>query len=236
MRNLGLRATSAGSIRIVKREVARLGLDTSHFSGQRRWSDAQLQRAAVTASSWQALAAELGLAALEGDDRVRVKAHAVRLGLDLSRLDASKRPPVTEPVVRPDREHIREAGGAIAAMWFSLSGCPLSFPIEPAVYDLLVSMPDGIKRVQVKTTTSYLHGWVARVGRRPYSPGNNGLMTPYDPAEIDWFFVIDGDFTLYLVPSRVIAGRVQILLTSYKEFIVGSIALVLAGPQAVPAA
>jgi len=40
MRELGLCVTSAGSIRIVKRHVARLSLDTSHFTGQRRWSDA----------------------------------------------------------------------------------------------------------------------------------------------------------------------------------------------------
>jgi hypothetical protein len=42
MRELGLCTTSAGSIRVVKRHVTRLGSDTSHVTGQRRWSDAQL--------------------------------------------------------------------------------------------------------------------------------------------------------------------------------------------------
>jgi len=42
MRELGLNATSAGAIRIVRRHTIRLGLDTSHFRGKRRWSDAQL--------------------------------------------------------------------------------------------------------------------------------------------------------------------------------------------------
>jgi hypothetical protein len=42
MRKLGLNASSAGVIRIVRRDVERLGLDTSHFRGKRIWSDAQL--------------------------------------------------------------------------------------------------------------------------------------------------------------------------------------------------
>jgi hypothetical protein len=49
MRALGLRADSAGAIRIMKRHVARLGLDTSHFRGKRSWSDAQLRRAVIEA-------------------------------------------------------------------------------------------------------------------------------------------------------------------------------------------
>ena len=62
MRELGLCATSAGSIQQVKRHVDRLGLDTSHFTGQRRWSDAQLRRAVADAACWDELIAALGLA------------------------------------------------------------------------------------------------------------------------------------------------------------------------------
>src|SRR5580700_6966601 len=75
MRELGLCVTSAGSIRIVKRRVALLGLDTSHFTGQRRWSDAQLRRALAHAYSWSELLSDLGLNG-SADDRTRVKAHA----------------------------------------------------------------------------------------------------------------------------------------------------------------
>src|SRR5689334_8952876 len=49
MRELGLCVTSAGSLRVVKRRVALLGLDTSHFTGQRPWSDAALKRVAAQA-------------------------------------------------------------------------------------------------------------------------------------------------------------------------------------------
>ena len=40
---------------------------------------------------------------------------------------------------------------------------------------------------------------------------------PYDPDVIDYFFIVDGDYDMYLIPSRVIAGRVAILLRTYTK-------------------
>jgi hypothetical protein len=224
MRELNLSATSAGAIRIVKRHVTRLGLDTSHFTGQRRWSDVQLKLAVANAQTWWELFTQLGRTSYNQDDRIRVKAHAVRLGLDLSRLDGEVDEAEVRSELKPDVRHLREAGTAAAAMWFLLCGCNASIPIEPAIYDLLVSMPSGIKRVQVKTTTYRSKaGWMVTVGRRPYSVGNREPLVPYDPDLIDFFFVLDGDLTIYLIPSRVLAGRVMILLRNYSKFIVGDI-------------
>ena len=45
---------------------------------------------------------------------------------------------------------------------------------------------------------------------------------PYDPDVIDYFFIMDGDFTMYLIPSRVIAGRVSILLRAYTSISSGT--------------
>lgn len=75
MRELGLCMTSAGSIQVIKRHVIRLGLDTSHFTGQRRWPDAQVKRAIIKAYSWREVFTHLGLLG-SGDDRTRVKGHA----------------------------------------------------------------------------------------------------------------------------------------------------------------
>jgi hypothetical protein len=126
-------------------------------------------------------------------------------------------------------KHLREAGTAIAAMWFLLCGYSASLPVEPAVYDLLVSMPDGIKRVQVKTTTHFQNGWLVMVGRRPYSAGNRGSLVPYDPDLVDFFFILDGDLTMYVIPSHVIAGRVGILLNNCARYVVGSAGFLLKG-------
>jgi hypothetical protein len=231
MRELGLCVTSAGAIRGVRRQAVRLGLDTTHFTGQRRWSDAQLRRAVASACSWPELVAELGLLPGGGDQQVRVKAHAARLGLDLSRLAVPAEPKAAPRGLKPDVRRLRDSGTLIAAMWFMLCGCNSSLPVEPAHYDLLTAMPDGIKRVQVKTTTYRgKSGWLIQVGRRPYSAGNRGLLMPYDPGTLDFFCIIDGDLTIYLVPSRVLAGRVQILLRHYASYIVGSVGSLLGTP------
>jgi hypothetical protein len=225
MRALGLRAESAGAIRIMKRHVVGLGLDTSHFRGKRSWSDAQLRRAVIDAQSWDELLATLDLAQRSGDGRIRVKAHAMRLGLDLAHLENPIAPSPESAEARPDLRFLRDAAPSIAASWFSLCGFNVAIPVEPAVYDLLVSMPEGIKRVQVKTTTCFgKDGWTVVVGRRAYSVGNRERRVPYDPELIDWFFILDGDLTMYLVPSRVIAGRVAILLHTYTKYTVGNAA------------
>jgi len=234
MRELGLCVTSAGSMRVVRRHVARLGLDTSHFTGQRTWSDARLIQAAPQARSWSTLLVAIGVKSTSQDYRARVKAHAVRLGLDLSHLDEDARQAIQPASSGPDLRNLRDAATMLAAFWFSLCGFGTAIPVEPTIYDLLVSMPDGIKRTQVKTTTySSKSGWQVAVGRRPYSPGNRERLVPYDPELIDWFFIVDGDLTMYLIPSQVIAGRVQILLRTYTRYIVGSAAGLMAGRPAV---
>jgi hypothetical protein len=233
MRELGLCVTSAGSLRVVKRRVAELGLDTSHFTGQRPWSDLALKRAVTHAYSWNELFDAIGMESNSGDARLRVKAHALRLGLDLSHLtDAPKAPP-GRLGGQPDLRNLREAATSLAATWFSLCGCNPAIPVEPAVYDLLVSTPDGIKRVQVKTTTyCSKSGWQVVVGRRPYSAGNREGLVPYDPDLIDWFFIVDGDLAMYLIPSKIIAGRVGLALRTYANYIVGNAAGFMAAKAA----
>src|SRR5262245_18260016 len=111
MRELGLCVTSAGSLRAVKRQGRLLRLDTSHFTGQRRWSDGELRRAIATSYSWQDLISELGLADGSGDERVRVRAHAARLGLDLSHLQVPQ-PGADRPSVSPALRRLRDSGTA----------------------------------------------------------------------------------------------------------------------------
>jgi hypothetical protein len=225
MRELGLCATSAGAIRIVKRRVALLGLDTSHFTNQRTWSDADLKRVTAQARSWDELWALAGIKPSSAAERTRLKARTLRLGIDLSHLTDKPRETRASAVPKPALRNLRDAATSLAAAWFSLCGCTAAMPVEPAIYDLLVSMPDGIKRIQVKTTTHISKsGWIVQVGRRPYSTRSNPRLVPYDPDLIDLFFIVDGDLSLYLIPSKVIAGRVGIVLRSYAKYLVGNAA------------
>jgi hypothetical protein len=45
---------------------------------------------------------------------------------------------------------------------------------------------------------------------------------------IDLFFIMDGDLSMYLIPSIVIAGRVQILLRCCQEHLAGNAASLMA--------
>lgn len=103
----------------------------------------------------------------------------------------------------------------MAAAWFELCGHHISWPLEPCRYDLLVRMGTSIQRIQVKTTTvkqrSSWTVWISNTGT---------ARTTYDPDEIDYFFVIDGDFNYYLIPVAVVGGLTAIQLTAYRNYLV----------------
>jgi hypothetical protein len=193
-----------------------------------------LRQAVAEGHTWEEVLTALGLSAQAGGERILVRAHAVRLGLDLSHLGHPALRAAGSCELEPYLTHLRRAAESLAATWFTLCGRNVAFPVEPDAYDLLVDMPDGLKRVQVKTTTfKSKDGWLVQIGRRPYSIGNNAPLIPYDPEIIDLFFVVDGDLAMYLIPSHVVAGRVQILFRTYSKFIVANAAgLMVSQPSA----
>lgn len=111
----------------------------------------------------------------------------------------------------------------IAAAWFALHGLAIAFPSEPRSYDLLVTMPKGIRRVQVKSTTSRRASgkWQVGVGHRPYSLDKTAGKVPYDPDLIDYFLVINGIGETYLIPTPVVVGLTTIHLDGYGDYKVG---------------
>lgn len=225
MRKLGLNPDNGGGTLTVRRHAAWLGLDTSHFKGNRSWSDAVLRQAVTASRTWDEVLTALGLSARAGGERTLVKAHTLRLGLDISHLGQPAPHRAAASELRPDLAHLRLAAESLAATWFVLCGCNVAYPAVPDCYDLLVSTPDGMKRVQVKTTICNTKaGWQAQVARRPYSIGNKALLVPYDPKVIDLFFIVDGDLTIYVIPCRAVGGRTRILLRSYKKYIVANAA------------
>ncbi|MEU4287147.1 group I intron-associated PD-(D/E)XK endonuclease [Kribbella sp. NPDC026596] len=231
-RELGLKATSAGVIRTVKRHAARLDLDTAHFTGQRRWSDSQLRRVMLGATCWADVLTGLGVID-NGENRVRVKGHSARLGLDCTHLKTPQAPPAAGEVFEQpfQPEMLRYAASAVAMAWFSLRGCAVALPIEPQEYDLLVTTDKGIQRVQVKTCGSR-NGkgrWHVGVGRRPYVLDKSAGKMPYDPDSLDLFFILLGDGSIYLIPSAVLAGRVAIDAENYAPYRIGDASSLLRG-------
>lgn len=96
-----------------------------------------------------------------------------RLGIDASHLEDPTpiRPSLADLSGDPQRSSLRHAAPLIVASWFAVRGFPVSLPSEPQPYDLLVSTPEGIQRVQVKSSTSAISNgsWHVGIGRRPYS-------------------------------------------------------------------
>jgi hypothetical protein len=214
LRMLGLAATSSAAMRSVRMHADRLGLDYSHFTGQRRWTDQQLAAAIASASSWTQVADTLGLAG--GSSTTTLRGHAVRLGLDIGHLAQPKKPQPPVGLIHPQPANLRRAGSLMAAAWFELCGHSVSWPLEPCRYDLLVWMGAGAQRIQVKTTTvkqgTSWTVWISNSGDERRT---------YDPDEIDQFFVIDGDFDYYLIPVAAVAGLMAIQLSAYEGYRLG---------------
>ncbi|WP_026162448.1 group I intron-associated PD-(D/E)XK endonuclease [Kribbella catacumbae] len=223
-RLLGLKANSAGVIRTIKRHADRLGLDASHFTGQRRWSDGQMREAVPFSTSWAEVLTRLGVAD-NAASRVRVKGHAARLGVSYEHLMTPDVPsPEDAFFVRPGQlEMLRVAAPAVAMAWFALRGCPVALPVEPQVYDLLVTTEKGIQRVQVKSCTQRdgKGRWVVGIGWRPYVLDKTAAKVPYDPDSLDLFFILLGDGSIFLVPIAALAGRTQIYAHNYTPYRVG---------------
>lgn len=101
----------------------------------------------------------------------------------------------------------------MGAAWFALCGYEVSWPLEPARYDLLVKHDAGIERVQVKTTTvragTSWTAWLSTTGKG---------RTTYDIDEIDSFFIIDGNLAYYLIPARAVGGLHAIQLSAYSDY------------------
>ena len=212
LRALGLIGSSAAMIRSARHHADRLGLDYRHFTGHRRWTDAELADAVAGSQSWSQVARTLGL--LGGSSHNALKGHVKRLGLNAAHLqpepllDAA--PTLSSPA---DSAHLGRAGSLLCAAWFTLRGWDVAWPLEPARYDLIVSKSGASQRVQVKTTTSRTNRtWVVWL-----SKSRKGRIA-YDPDEIDSFFVLDGELACYLIPVVVVGGLHVIHLSAYADY------------------
>jgi hypothetical protein len=226
LRHLDMTATSSSAMRSVRRRADALGLDYSHFTGQRRWTDQQLMEAVANSRSWGQVVQALGLA--DASSQSTLKGHAARLGLDVTHLTRPTEPRVESPLsLTPAATNLRRACSLMAATWFVLCGHDVSWPLEPARYDLLVTMEGRVQRVQVKTTTVRTGAswtvWLSTSGR---------ARATYDVDEIDLFFVIDGDLTCYVIPSKTVGGLHAIQLSAYAAYRVGSLRDGLASERA----
>lgn len=126
----------------------------------------------------------------------------------------------------PQASRLRSAAIGVAAQWFLERGYMPSIPVEAARYDLVVESDTGLQRVQVKTTTHRDRGrWVVEVCRRAYQKDRpqidaNGkrVRVGYDLGDVDWFFILAGDGSMYLIPTGILQSLSLVLDVKYAKY------------------
>lgn len=211
LRALGYASTSGGLSASLQVRAKDLDIDTSHFLGQRTWSDVELGQAISESRTWTEVTRRLGLS--NGSRNITaVKTHAARLQFDRTHLGRSQVPVGGMPfTATPDLHHLRSAAPAIAASWFLHRGYSVSYPAEPCAYDLVADdAAGGLHRIQVKTATCGRPGgpWRCALVRKTAFVRRE----PYDPDSVDFFFLVDGDLRAYLVPIAELAGQCEVSL------------------------
>lgn len=97
-------------------------------------------------------------------------------------------------------KYLRDAALGIAAGWFLRNGYPVSVPLSPLRYDLIVESGASFKKIQVKTTTNKRDGyWLVGISRRAYHKSGNRRVS-YSSSDIDAFFIVCDDDSMYLIP------------------------------------
>jgi hypothetical protein len=229
------RVTRKGRL-TVQGHALRLGLDASHLPAMDadakplrpdwvRAADEELTEAVSQSTTWAEVFRRLDRR-VTGSGYIAFQQRAETLGLDTSHFRGqawSSRPiegqtiPFSRP---PSLEHLPKTAVALASAWFLERGYRVSVPTEPAPYDLVVESDDGFARVQVKSTsTRELGRWTAHISRREYTPGilNAGGARKdrtYKDTEIDYFFIVTGDGSHYIIPLKATNGIGRITLDS----------------------
>jgi len=185
-------------------------------------------------SSWAEVARRLGYDGSSGSAYATMKHAAARLGLDTAHLRDAFNSRVLEPTSaipfarQALDERLRSAAIGEAVSWFLQRGYVPSLPVEPTRYDIVVESDEGLKKVQVKTTTRQKNGrFQVGVSRMEYrttvTTTANGRRSrvAYMPGDVDFFFVVTGAGDRYLIPIDVVGSRAVLSLgEKYQAFLI----------------
>ncbi|MBW3665806.1 MAG: hypothetical protein KY469_22185 [Actinobacteria bacterium] len=118
----------------------------------------------------------------------------------------------TDTIRRDNPRHQGDIGVGAAIAYFMANAYRVAVPLgESQPWDLIVERKDGDdgpERVQVKTTTRKTPYGIYEV--QICTNGGNrsatGVVRPFDPAQVEWLFVLTDDLDRYLVPTDVITS------------------------------
>jgi PD-(D/E)XK endonuclease len=172
--------------------------------------DAKIRPLYAQGQGCRRVAAEIGESPALVYKRVRA------MGIARAHVDTRQKAPTQELPFSSDRsgDLLRFAALGEAASWFLRRGYTASVPLTPAQYDLVVESDDGFQRVQIKTTThkDRYGRWSVRVSRMEYVASADRRRRAYRPDEVDLFFIVAGDDSVYLIPIAVTGGATSLTL------------------------
>jgi hypothetical protein len=111
---------------------------------------------------------------------------------------------------RPNPRLQGEIGLGAAIAWFTANGYCVAIPLaDNQPYDLVVGGPDGLQRVQVKTTTRRQPRYGSYVVQLETAGGNQSFHTrkPFDNRAVDLVFILVDDGSQWLLPAQAITAR-----------------------------
>lgn len=218
MRYLGYATTSGYLGMRLQIRAQDLGILTEHIARRAVWTAHQLGEAVRDSTNWGEVVTRLGMSPGNRATIAKVRGEVERQGVDCSHFAGRRQPDVGTPfTAKPERRFLRSAAGSVAAAWFTRRGYSISYPSEPRPYDLVVEASGSLYRVQVKsagTRDSKSGSIICRVGRTPL---RDGQQIAYDPADVDFFFIIDIEDNYYIVPIREIAGHVYVSVSTLQH-------------------
>ena len=92
---------------------------------------------------------------------------------------------------------------------------------QPRDFDFIVEWGDGVKRVQVKTSTQFRNGrWDVSACTRGGNRSWKGIVKRLDPTRYEYLFVVLADGRRWMIPSTEIEGGSHVCLggPKYAEY------------------
>ena len=149
----------------------------------------------------------------------------------ISSVRPRRRMPIPKLVSHFTRERselaLRRSAVAVSIEWFMSRGYMASIPFEQTVYDIVVDSDDGLRKIQVKSTTKRDRYGRFHVGicRNKYSrhakhnASGRRKRRPYRPSEIDYLFIVTSTHDKYLIPIYTVIGKSTVTLgPTYAEY------------------
>ncbi len=153
-----------------------------------------------------------------------------RMGIVRSQDVAAVEPKSEIPFQREvSSKNLRKSAIGFVSRWFMERGYMVSVPLETASYDLVAESDEGLKRVQVKTTTSRASNqrWQLNCWRAVYdakakqNAGGRRRRQAYTPDDADIIAAVTAVFDLYLIPITQNMPKTMVLDHRWKKFKVG---------------